>query len=105
MADFNYQLSAPWDGGAEINKSVVYTVTNEYIADFFECYRASYGQIKDKDSGEMRDMTDEETFAKWAHGVMMGTDANVRRYVEDKAKQDAVAGLPPPQELPPPWEQ
>jgi hypothetical protein len=65
---------------------------------FFDTYRRSYGQIADGVDADgkplMRDRTDEEVFAAYAHGIADGTIANVVSHVRELRIAQALAGAP-----------
>lgn len=98
MADTSITLTAPIDGKQQTLTRGA-TIDDSLMPYFFACYRASYGQV---DSGKvddnkqpiMRDMTDEETFAKYAGGISNGTLANVQSFVRDQATKAALAQVP-----------
>jgi len=99
MARFSYTLHGTFDGGADQINTVDMDVPDTEMPYFFDAYRTTYGQVHEDPndpSSPMRDMTDLETFQKYATGLANGTMANVRRDREVKAMQDAVSGLPPP---------
>lgn len=61
---------------------------------FFACYREVYGQVEDVDTKILRDMTDEETFQKYAAGISNGTLANVQNFVRNQVVQQAMTKVP-----------
>lgn len=81
----------------EISRSA--TIEDAAMPYFFNCYRNSYGQV---DSGEvdenkqpiLRDMTDEETFKKFATGFANGSLANVQSFIRAEAVKQVEASLP-----------
>ena len=52
-----------------------------------------YGQVQDQTTGEMRDMTNAEAFAKFEQGVKQALKDVVLRYDREQARAAADAGV------------
>ncbi len=94
---FRMQFEGLVDGSDQVVSGSV-VADDGVVGQFFDCYRAAYGRIQDGvDAGGkpiLRDMTDKETFERFAAGLASGVLANVRRYVETQAVEAAKAALP-----------
>lgn len=95
MATITMTLDAVIDGTQQtISRSA--TIDDAAMPLFFHAYRDAYGQINGgtDDQPEMRDMTDEETFAKYAAGISAGTVANVQNHVREITLKAAAENVP-----------
>lgn len=95
MATIEMKLTAVIDGEEKtISRSG--TVADEVMPHFFDAYREVYGKINagTDEKPELRDMTDEETFARYAAGISAGTLANVQSHLRAVAHRQAEAAIP-----------
>lgn len=97
MATIEMKLTAVIDGEEKtISRSG--TIADEAMPHFFDAYREVYGKINentDPDQPDLfRDMTDEETFARYAAGISAGTLANVQSHLRAVAHRQAEAAIP-----------
>lgn len=95
MATVTMTLDAVIDGEQKtVSRSA--TIDDAVMPYFFAAYRAAYGQINagTDEAPEMRDMTDEETFARYAAGISAGSVANVQSYVREMTLKAAAESVP-----------
>ena len=98
MATVSITLSAVMDGQQQTETRSA-EIADAIMPYFFAAYRATYGQVESGEFDEnqrpvMRDMTDVETFAKYAAGISNGSVANVQNYVREQVRAAADAAVP-----------
>jgi major membrane immunogen (membrane-anchored lipoprotein) len=85
--------------GATANRGRKATMNDASMTKVLNAYKANYGQIKDEDSGVMRDMTDDEVTDKIFDGILQGLvnagDAQAK-IVAAKTASDAVTPISAP---------
>jgi hypothetical protein len=75
------------DAGKVVNSRAA-TISD--MAACYDCFRETYGRIRDAETEIMRDRTDAEVFEAWVGGLMLGTLANVNAYLAGKAQAEVV---------------
>ena len=104
MATATMSLTGIIDGTQQTIDAAA-TLDDATMPYFFAAYRHVYGQVPDTNPDGspkldtqghpvMRDMTDAETFAKYAAGISAGTLANVQSYLREQAAAAAAAAVP-----------